>query len=147
MRADIRVPDAADDVIAVSIHLVGNWPQPIDTWRDEITKLSGTLRASPAVPVGIVVAGDLNATFDMQPFRRLLRNGIRDAAEQSGAGLTRSIPAETAVPPLVGIDRILTLSSATNVETGRIQGPPGLQCDRPYPSRVRPRGSLHCPPW
>lgn len=125
VRADIRVPDAADDVIAVSIHLVGNWPQPIDTWRDEITKLSGTLEsvAGGAGGAAAVVAGDLNATFDMQPFRRLLRNGIRDAAEQSGAGLTRSIPAETAVPPLVGIDRILTLnSSATNVETVRIPG-------------------------
>ncbi len=125
VRADIRVPDVDEDVAAVSIHLVGNWPQPIDTWRDEIAQLSGTLDrlAAGAGRAAAIVAGDFNATFDMQPFRRLLHNGFRDAAEQSGAGLTRSIPAETAMPALVGVDRILTLnSSARGAETVPIPG-------------------------
>ena len=125
VSADIRVPDAAGDVIVVTTHLVGPWPQPIDGWRHEIAKLSDTMEgvASSAGAAAVIVAGDFNATFDMEPFRRLLRNGFRDAAEQSGAGLIRSFPADSAVPPLFGIDHILTLnSSASNVRTVRIPG-------------------------
>jgi len=42
VSADILVPDAAGDVIVVTTHLVGPWPQPIDGWRHEIAKFSDT---------------------------------------------------------------------------------------------------------
>jgi endonuclease/exonuclease/phosphatase (EEP) superfamily protein YafD len=54
------------------------------------------------------VAGDFNATYDVQPFRRLLRNGYRDAAEQGGSGFTPTYPANATPPPLIAIDHILT---------------------------------------
>ena len=125
MRADIRVQGAAHDVVALTTHLTGNWPQSIDRWRAEIATFADTMSttAAHAGEGAAIVAGDFNATFDMQPFRRLLRDGFRDAAEQSGAGLTPSVPAGMPLPPLLGIDRILTLnSSASNVRTVRIPG-------------------------
>jgi hypothetical protein len=55
-----------------------------------------------------MVAGDFNATRDVGEFRRLLRDGYRDAAEQSGAGLTRTHPADIWLPPVFAVDHILT---------------------------------------
>ena len=37
-----------------------------------------------------------------------------EAAEQSGAGLTPTFPANTSTPPLIGIDHILTFNSSAN---------------------------------
>ncbi|WP_442521722.1 hypothetical protein, partial [Salmonella enterica] len=46
-----------------------------------------------------------------------------DVADQSGAGLTPTYPAGRRVPPLLGIDHILTRnSSASGVHTVRIPG-------------------------
>jgi endonuclease/exonuclease/phosphatase (EEP) superfamily protein YafD len=60
----------------------------------------------------------LNATRDIREFRRLLRDGYRDAAEQAGAGLTRTHPADIWLPPLLAIDHILTRGcAATAVRT------------------------------
>jgi endonuclease/exonuclease/phosphatase (EEP) superfamily protein YafD len=71
----------------------------------------------------VIVAGDFNATVDMKPFRRLLHNGFRDAAEQSGAGLVATYPADSAIPPLIGIDHILTFNStARDARSVRIPG-------------------------
>ena len=71
----------------------------------------------------VIVAGDFNSTTDMLGFRRLLKNGYHDAAEQSGAGLNPTFPANSAVPPLVGIDHILVRNaSAGEVRTLRIPG-------------------------
>jgi endonuclease/exonuclease/phosphatase family metal-dependent hydrolase len=125
LSAAVRVPQAADDFIVSVAHLVGPWPQPLDGWRQEIAMLPGTMGeiAAGAGNSAAIVAGDFNATFDMEPFRRLLRNGFRDAAEQSGAGLTPSFAADSALPPVFGIDHILTLnSSASDVRTVRIPG-------------------------
>lgn len=125
LSATVRVPEAASDAVVVVTHLAGPWPQPIDDWVGEITTLPEALRRITTSARGgtAIVAGDFNATYDLQSFRRLLGDDIRDAAEQSGAGLTPTFPADSAVPPLLGIDRIMTLnSSATDVETVRIPG-------------------------
>ena len=39
IRADIAVPGTSQDTVFVNIHLPGPWPQPIDTWREEIDRL------------------------------------------------------------------------------------------------------------
>jgi len=125
VSAVIRAPQAAEDTVVLAAHLVGPWPQPIDGWRQELAKLPDTLTevATAAGQGAAIVAGDFNATIDMEPFRRLLRTGFRDAAEQSGAGLTPSYSADSAIPPYIGIDHVLTLhSSATDVQTVRIPG-------------------------
>lgn len=125
LSAAIRVPKAADDVVVLAAHLAGPVPQPMDRWRHEIGEMAETMSAATATAGGgpVIVAGDFNATVDMEPFRRLLQGGFRDAAEQSGAGLARSFPADSAVPPLIGIDHVLTFnSSATDTRTIRIPG-------------------------
>ena len=66
----------------------------------------------------MVVAGDLNSTIDMHPFRALLRNGYRDGAEQSGSGIVPTYPADWRLPPFLAIDHILTRSCrATSLRT------------------------------
>lgn len=125
LPAEVQVPGAASEAVVLATHLVGPWPQPIDGWRREIANLPTTLRtvAQSAGDGAVIVAGDLNATADMAPFRRLLENGYRDAAAQAGAGLNRTFPADAAVPPLIGIDHILTRnSSASDVRTITIPG-------------------------
>jgi endonuclease/exonuclease/phosphatase family metal-dependent hydrolase len=125
VSAVIRAPQAADEAVVLAAHLTGPWPQPIDGWRQDIAEFSNTLNriAAEAGEGAAIVAGDFNASMDMQPFRRLLENGFRDAAEQSGAGFTPTYPADSAAPPLIGIDRILTFnSSASDVQTVRIPG-------------------------
>ncbi|MBJ7339231.1 endonuclease/exonuclease/phosphatase family protein [Mycolicibacterium sp.] len=125
VSAVIQIPDTARNTMVLAAHLVGPWPQPIDGWRQELATFPDTLHAlaTAAGQGALIVAGDFNATFDMRPFRRLLQTGFRDAAEQSGAGLTPTYSAESALPPDIGIDHVLTLrSSATDVHTVRIPG-------------------------
>lgn len=125
VTASLKVPGVSADTVVAAVHLVGPWPQPIDGWRAEIGQLPATLRAlaKRAGSGAVIVAGDFNATLDMQPFRQLLRDGIRDAADQSGAGLIRTFAADRAVPPLLGIDHVLTFnSSAGDLRTVRIPG-------------------------
>jgi len=125
LTATLRVPGVAPAVTVASVHLTGPWPQPIEDWRREIDALPRAL-AAMAGAAGhrpIIVAGDFNATVDMVPFRRLLREGFRDAAEQAGAGLVRTFPADRSVPPLIGIDHILVRNSAvSDVATVRVPG-------------------------
>ena len=69
------------------------------------------------------MAGDLNATYDMRPFRRLLDEGYRDAAEQAGAGLTRSYPSRPWRRPVIGIDHVLVHNcEATSAQTVAVPG-------------------------
>jgi len=125
VSAAVAVPGSDTAALFVATHLVGPWPQPIDGWRHEIGQLPETLQrlSADAGSGAVIVAGDFNATVDMKPFRRLLHNGFRDAAEQSGAGLVATYPADSAIPPLIGIDHILTLNStARDARSVRIPG-------------------------
>jgi endonuclease/exonuclease/phosphatase (EEP) superfamily protein YafD len=125
VSADIAVPGTHQGTVFVAIHLPGPWPQEIDGWRDEIRSLPATLGAIKDKANGrpIIVAGHFNATYDMAPFRRLLTNGYADAAEQSGAGMIRTFPAEGTSPPRFGIDHVLTYNAtATDVKTVRVPG-------------------------
>jgi endonuclease/exonuclease/phosphatase family metal-dependent hydrolase len=56
----------------------------------------------------VIVTGDFNATLDMRPFRDLLRNGYRDAAEQAGAGFVPTFFGGW-LPALFAIDHVITL--------------------------------------
>lgn len=78
----------------------------IDVWADELDRLRGIVERAPAGRP-VVVGGDFNATHDHAQFRRWLTRRLGDAAEQAGAGLLRTYPADKRYPPLVGIDHIL----------------------------------------
>lgn len=124
-RATIAIPGVAVNPVVLGAHVVGPWPQPIDLWRNEIARLRGTLddMAGAAGSGAVIVAGDLNATTDMLPFRLLLENGYLDTAEKAGAGFNPTFPANSVVPPLLGIDHILVRNgAASDVKTVEIPG-------------------------
>jgi endonuclease/exonuclease/phosphatase (EEP) superfamily protein YafD len=111
VSARLRIDGVATDPTIVSAHLAGPWPQPIDDWKSDMDKMPSTMRQLLDTAAGgcVIVAGDFNATLDMSPFRRLLDNGFHDAAEQSGAGVTPTYPANlNKVPPVIAIDHVLT---------------------------------------
>jgi endonuclease/exonuclease/phosphatase (EEP) superfamily protein YafD len=125
VSAQLRVPGVSKDPTVVVVHLPGPWPWPIDDWRRDLRRLPHTLleEAEAAGSGAVVVAGDLNSTIDMRPFRALLRNGYRDGAQQSGAGIVRTFPADWRLPPFLAIDHILTRScTATSLRAIMLAG-------------------------
>jgi endonuclease/exonuclease/phosphatase (EEP) superfamily protein YafD len=125
LTAQIRVAGVSIDPTVVVAHLAGPWPQPIDDWRRDLNRLPVTLSelGEQAGAGSVIVAADLNSTTDMRPFRALLRDGYRDAAEQSGAGIKPTFPANWRLPPFIVIDHILTRNcTATSLRTLKIPG-------------------------
>jgi endonuclease/exonuclease/phosphatase (EEP) superfamily protein YafD len=98
---------------------------PLDDWNRELAEWPQILQdaAHSAGTGSVIVAGDFNSTLDMRPFRDLVRDGYRDAAEQSGAGVTGTYPANLWVPPLLAIDHVLTYRGTANrVQTVELPG-------------------------
>jgi endonuclease/exonuclease/phosphatase (EEP) superfamily protein YafD len=125
LSARIRVPGVRFDTTVLAVHLAAPWVQPLRWFGGDIEKLPSTLRglADASGSGAVVVAGDLNATYDMRPFRRLLDEGYRDAAEQAGAGLTRTYPSRRWRPPVIGIDHVLVHNcDATSARTVVLPG-------------------------
>jgi endonuclease/exonuclease/phosphatase (EEP) superfamily protein YafD len=121
----IRVPGVRFETTVLAVHLAAPWVQPLRWFRGDIEQFPATLRAlaRDAGSGAVIVAGDLNATYDMKPFRALLAEGYRDAAEQAGAGLTRSYPSRPWRRPVVGIDHVLVyMATATSAYTVAIPG-------------------------
>src|SRR5829696_477172 len=89
VSAKVRIPGVTAEATIVVTHVSAPWPEPIAGWRADLHGMAEKLRQLAAAGDGaVVVAGDFNATRDLREFRRLLRDGYRDAAEQAGAGLT-----------------------------------------------------------
>jgi endonuclease/exonuclease/phosphatase (EEP) superfamily protein YafD len=125
LTAAVRLPDVGDEATVVVAHMSAPWPEPLKSWRDDLAMLGETLQKISASAAGpVMVAADLNATPDVLEFRRLLRNGYRDAAEQAGAGLTRTHPDDVPLlPPIFALDHVLTRGcSAKSVRTLAIAG-------------------------
>jgi endonuclease/exonuclease/phosphatase (EEP) superfamily protein YafD len=123
--ARIQVPGVVLAPTVLAVHLAAPWVQPLQYFRDDIARFPTTLAdvARAAGSGAVIVAGDLNATYDMRPFRRLLDEGYRDAAEQAGAGLTRSFPSRPWRGPVVGIDHVLVRNcTATRAQTVPVPG-------------------------
>jgi endonuclease/exonuclease/phosphatase family metal-dependent hydrolase len=117
VSASVTVPEVPAEATVVVTHLSAPWPQPIADWRADLARMADKL-PQLAADGAVIVAGDFNATRDLREFRRLLRDGYRDAAEQAGAGLTRTHPADIWLPPVFAVDHILTnRCSATSVRT------------------------------
>jgi len=123
LMARVHIPGVRTEATIVVTHLSAPWPEPIAGWRADLDRMAKTLPQFGATGDGaVVVAGDFNATRDIREFRRLLRGGYRDAAEQAGAGLTRTHPADIWLPPVFAVDHILTKRcAATAVRTVAIK--------------------------
>jgi endonuclease/exonuclease/phosphatase (EEP) superfamily protein YafD len=120
----IDVPGVKVEPTFVGAHLAGPVPSAKD-WSKDINALPATLKTLAAQnPDGsVIVGGDFNATWDTAQFRKLLRGGYRDAAEQSGSGYTRSYRADVWYGPFIAIDHVLTRNAvATSARTVTIKG-------------------------
>ena len=118
-RAD--VPGVVDQPVLAAAHMPGPWPAS-GQWHHDIARLPGVLRT---IDPGrsMIFGADLNATPDVTQFRRVLHAGVDDAAQQAGAGITRTFPSDAWYPPLIAIDHVLTRKAiARRVETVEIRG-------------------------
>lgn len=98
--ARLSLPGAPVEIVDVHPHppvgpAVATWQQALDTLPPAS---EDTVR---------ILAGDFNATLDHAPLRRVLARGYKDAADQVGAGLIATWPANRRVPPLITIDHVL----------------------------------------
>ena len=123
LSARLRLPGVVFDPTVVAVHLAAPWPQPIGAWRQDMARFPAMLQQLARDGGAVIVAGDLNATLDMLPYRRLLNEGYRDAAEQAGAGMTRSYPNRPWRPAVLGIDHVLVHDcAATSARTTSLPG-------------------------
>ncbi|MFG1930098.1 endonuclease/exonuclease/phosphatase family protein [Mycobacterium sp. NPDC048908] len=124
ITAHVDIPGLTAAATVVTTHLSAPWPESMKGWRDDLARLAEVLgQIGASAPGPVIVAGDLNATPDVREFRRLLRAGYRDAAEQAGVGSTRTHPADIVVPPVFAVDHILLRGgTATGVHTACISG-------------------------
>lgn len=95
-----------------ALHPLPPWPEPAWRWQSELSRLSSILRAE-TLPT--IVGADMNSTWDHRQFRELLRGhgpdgspGLLDAAELTGAAAAATYPANRRIPPMLGIDHVMT---------------------------------------
>ncbi len=102
-------------------------------WRSSFAGVTTFLteRAASGVRAPLVVAGDLNATQDHLPLRRLLATGLRDAAEEANAGYEPTWPVGGSrrlgpfvIPEIAALDHVLVDERlvATRATTVAIDG-------------------------
>ncbi len=68
-----------------------------------------------------VLVGDFNAVDSHPSLRALGREGFRDADGVVGAGWTPTYPAQSRIPPLVGIDHVLVSADLTATTYRRVR--------------------------
>ncbi|WP_340540688.1 endonuclease/exonuclease/phosphatase family protein [Nocardioides sp. GXZ039] len=88
-------------------------PRDIDGWHTDHEALRVAAREHGVT----LIAGDLNATVDHEPVRRLLDDGYRDAAELTNAGWAPTWPVDRDLPlPVVAIDHVLVTDEVAVVD-------------------------------
>ncbi|MEU6717680.1 endonuclease/exonuclease/phosphatase family protein [Nonomuraea sp. NPDC046802] len=100
---------------AARISLPGGKPvdfvdvHPFPPLGPRVTDWNASLESLPsASPDQVrILAGDFNASLDHAALRKLLDRGYKDAADQVGAGLIPTWPANKRVPPIITIDHVL----------------------------------------
>ena len=99
-------PRAVVEVGGVEVRVRGAHPlPPVHGSEDEgRASLEGLRDEVRAERLPLVVAGDLNGDRDFPLFRALLDEGLRDAAEERGRGLSRTWPQRL---PLLALDHVL----------------------------------------
>jgi endonuclease/exonuclease/phosphatase (EEP) superfamily protein YafD len=119
ITAQVQIPDLAGEATVIAAHMSAPFPDVLLAWREDLARLDTALQEIGASADGpVMLAADLNATPDNPEFRRLLHGGYRHAAQQAGAGLTRTYPAVICLPPVFAVDHILTRDCvATTVRT------------------------------
>ncbi|MEV0389855.1 endonuclease/exonuclease/phosphatase family protein [Nonomuraea sp. NPDC050643] len=82
---------------------------PFPPLGPQVSEWNRALAAFPATSPDVIriIAGDFNASLDHAAMRGLLSRGYKDAADQVGAGLIPTWPANKRVPPIITIDHVL----------------------------------------
>lgn len=108
----------------VAAHPIPPWPRPQSTiWNREMGEVRDILQRLRAKGEPVIVGADFNATYDHAQFRALVGDGYRDAAEQAGAGVLATYPADRWWPPLLAIDHILVAgATAIGIEVVELPG-------------------------
>ena len=120
VSARVAVP-GTQGVQLVAVHLLPPWPYASRTWVREMRRLRALLVRDARGPYPVLAAGDLNATGNTPQFRALLEAGYADAGDQAGAGPLPTYPTDRAVPPLLGLDHVLTRhATATSAGTSEL---------------------------
>jgi endonuclease/exonuclease/phosphatase (EEP) superfamily protein YafD len=122
VRGQIQLAGNRSLTIA-AVHVPAPWPGSARRWVAGLAELGEAVRLT-ARPV--VVAGDLNATWDHRPFRELMATGLRDAAIEAGHGWDRTWPSAGWAVPLLRLDHILL---AGDVAVARYRIGPGQGSD------------------
>ncbi|EFV12669.1 endonuclease/exonuclease/phosphatase family protein [Segniliparus rugosus] len=110
-------------VRVVAVHTLAVWTTVLRNtgWAYELKLLAALLPLLPR-DERVVVAGDLNATYDHAAFRALLADGYADAGAQAGAGIVPTWEQGTA-KQLFEIDHVLTRNgTGTGFRSFPIQG-------------------------
>lgn len=132
-------PSARIDLGGVVVDAVAVHPIPptmsSTVWKAELAGLPGPVADGPVR----VLAGDFNATADHAAFRRLLRAGYVDAADQVGAGLVPTWPSGVFGPP-VALDHVL-VDARAGVTTFHVFKVPGSDHKAVYAELVVPEPS------
>jgi len=117
VTARLVVPGVARPVQTVALHASGPVPDATP-WNQDMRAFAKYL-PTLAGDGPMIVGGDFNATPDTVQFRDILDAGFADAADQAGAGYTRTYPANRSFPPLIAIDHVLARGGpvATDVRT------------------------------
>lgn len=94
-------------VRAVAAHSVAPDPFRSGAWRRDADVLYGVMKQALAQHPVVVLAGDLNATLDNPPIRRLEELGLVDAVTAAGAGFLPTYPNDSGLFPVVAIDHVM----------------------------------------
>ena len=117
-----------------TIRLVAVHPAPpyhTAAWADDYRRTAGLLEnRATADPLPTILAGDLNATLDHAPLRRIEALGYTDGVVQTNGGFRPTWPApgsvrkfRVSVPPLVQIDHVMVSDQLVVTATSTVTIP------------------------
>ncbi len=123
LSARVELPDGASTAL-YAFHPVPPWPSDPSLWSREMDRIKAILDAVPADSGPVIVSGDFNSTRDHVKYRNLVTGRYRDAADQVGAGIQNTYPADRQpFPPMIAIDHIVTSGAqAQSVESVVLTG-------------------------
>ncbi|MDJ0396555.1 endonuclease/exonuclease/phosphatase family protein [Rhodococcus sp. G-MC3] len=104
----------------VAVHPGPAYVTPPEIWTTELGNLQRELVGIAATGAPVVVSGDFNTTYLHKQFREILAAGYTDAADQLGAGIVPTYPANKDYPAIVGIDHVL-LRNASALSLTRLE--------------------------
>jgi endonuclease/exonuclease/phosphatase (EEP) superfamily protein YafD len=123
LSARITLPDGASAAV-YALHPVPPWPVDSAVWAGEMDRIKALLDGIPEDSGPVILSGDFNSTRDHVKYRNLVSGRFRDAADQVGAGIQNTYPADRQpFPPMIAIDHIVTSGArAQSVESVVIAG-------------------------